>query len=254
MKRGLFVIVCSAFLFCIFLIFSGNKEIATPHPKGFAVIELFSSEGCSSCPPAEAVMHKWIQKANAESLPVYIVEMHVDYWDYLGWKDTFAMHEYSQRQQDYGDYFKLNSIYTPQAIINGKYEMIGSDEDKVGNTILKELKAPSSVTINCEAHKIANSKVEAGYTVTGTISECELHIALIESDLVTYVKKGENTGKTLSHDNVSRVFKTVKLNSATGKIILETPHVNLANAKLVCYLQNTGNMNITGATQVNILQ
>lgn len=80
--------------------------------KGFAVIELFSSEGCSSCPPAEAVMNKLISKASTESLPVYIIEFHVDYWDYLGWKDTFAIPQYSQRQQDYGDYFKLNSIGT----------------------------------------------------------------------------------------------------------------------------------------------
>lgn len=254
MKRGVFVTLFGSFLLGIFLLFGSDKEIVVPSSHGFAVIELFSSEGCSSCPPAEAVMHQWLQKASKESLPVYIVELHVDYWDYLGWKDSFATHEYSQRQQDYGDYFKLNSIYTPQAIVNGKYEMVGSDEDKINNVISEELKIPSSVLINCEAHKIANSQVEADYSITGNISGCVLHIALIESGLVTHVKKGENAGKTFTHDNVARVFKTVQLNSATGKIILETPHVNLGNAKLVCYLQNSSNMNITGATQVNILQ
>jgi hypothetical protein len=233
--------------------FGYAQEKVSVKPPGFALIELFSSEGCSSCPPAEAVMSMFLYRANAEILPIYIIEFHVDYWDYLGWKDTFATHEYSQRQQDYGDYFKLNSIYTPQAIINGKYEMVGSDEDKINTIISGELKGPSSVIINCKVHKIDNSKVEADYAVTGNISGTQLNFAIIESGLITHIKKGENSGKTLAHENVARVFKTVLLNSATGKIILEIPHVKIANAKLLCYLQNTSNRNITGATQVNLL-
>src|SRR5579863_9472756 len=104
---------------CFALAHKEGKEQYPSNLKGFAIVELFSSEGCSSCPPAEAVMHKLIGKANTQYLPVYVIEFHVDYWDYLAWKDTFAMAEYSQRQQDYGDFFKLSSIYTPQVIING---------------------------------------------------------------------------------------------------------------------------------------
>ena len=115
---------------CFALARKERKEQYLFNSGGYALVELYSTEGCSSSPPAEAVMRKLIGKVkvNAESFPVYVVEFHVDYWDYLGWKDTFAMAEYSQRQQDYGNFFKLNSIYTPQAIINGKVEMVGSDE------------------------------------------------------------------------------------------------------------------------------
>jgi len=254
MKKGitLTVSIISIALTCFAL---NNKQgKGAVSPKGFTVIELFSSEGCSSCPPAELVMHNLIQKANAESLPVYVIEFHVDYWDYLGWKDSFAMPEYSQRQQQYGDFFNLNSIYTPQAIVNGKSEIVGSDEDKINAAVSKELQNPSSVIIDCKAHKINNSNIEVEYTISGNISGHELNFALVESNLTTYVKRGENAHKTFTHDNVARVFKSIKLNSSTGKIAIETPHVNLSNAKIICYLQNTANRNITGATEVAINQ
>ncbi len=236
------------------LAFSNKKEIVPPASKGFALIELFTSEGCSSCPPAEAVMHKLIQKVEAESLPVYVIEFHVDYWDYLGWKDTFATAGYSQRQQNYGDFLKLNSIYTPQAIVNGKIEILGSDEEQINSKVSNELQSPAAIVINCEAKKAANSKIEVTYTLTRNISGYVLNFAVVESDLTTSIKKGENAHKTLTHDNVARVFKSIHLNSSSGKIMLDVPHVNLSHSKLICYVQNVENMNIIGATGVGIAQ
>jgi hypothetical protein len=233
----------------------GDKKESTPvNSKGFALIELFTSEGCSSCPPAEEVMHRLLQKANGESLPVYVLEFHVDYWDYLGWKDTFAMHNYSTRQQDYGDYLRLNSIYTPQAIINGKYEMVGSEEDKINAAVSKELQSQGNVIIESKAYKAGDSMIEVEYSITGAFSGCDLNIAVVESDLTTHVKKGENTGKILTHDNVVRIFKSIHLNAASGKIVLDAPHVDLSKAKLICYVQNSGNKVIVGATQAGIVK
>jgi hypothetical protein len=241
-----FVVLCFAFNY--------KEKKQESGSKGFALIELFSSEGCSSCPPAEAVMHKLIQKTEKESLPVYIIEFHVDYWDYLGWKDTFALPEYSKRQKKYGDLLKLNSIYTPQAIINGETEMVGSDEEQINSTIAKELQKPSSVTVECKAHKINNSQIELTYTVNGNISGCELNIAVVESDLTSYIKKGENARKTLTHDNVARVFKTIELESSTGRLAIDIPHVNTSNSKLICYVQKKESMGIIGAKQATIVQ
>ncbi len=249
MKRGIILTLAGTASICACLAF-GNKSKPVPvSSKGFAVIELFSSEGCSSCPPAEALMHKLIQKANAQSLPVYVIEFHVDYWDYLGWKDTFAMPEYSQRQQNYRDFLKLNSIYTPQAIINGKTEMVGSDADQINSAIATELQTGSSVRIDCKTHKTGNSKIEIEYNISGNIAGCTLNFAVVESNLTTYVKKGENSHKTLTHENVARVFKSIKLNSESGKIEIDAPHVNLSESKLICFLQNAENMNITGVMQ-----
>src|SRR5258706_14663017 len=124
------------------LIFSFCNSKATKkitHPaggNGFAVVELFTSEGCSSCPPADEAMIKL-----AKEFPehVYFLAYHVDYWDYIGWKDQFSNADYTKRQDKYAEEFKLNSIYTPQVVINGEKELVGSRESKIRTDIQQEL-------------------------------------------------------------------------------------------------------------------
>jgi hypothetical protein len=254
MKKGTLLILSVSVITLACFGFTKQKEKSPVNPKGFALIELFTSEGCSSCPPGEAVLHHIIQKAKENSQPVYLIEFHVDYWDYLGWKDTFATPGYSKRQQNYGDNLKLNSIYTPQVIVNGKTEMVGSEEDEINKAIISELQVPAMITIDCKAAKASTNTVEISYTILGNISGCELNFAIVESNLTTYVKKGENARKTLTHDNIARVFKTIKTTSLSGKITLSVPSINLNNAKLICFVQNIENMNIIGATQLGIVQ
>jgi hypothetical protein len=110
------------------------------------------------------------------------------------------------------------------------------------------IKAPSS-TIRCKLVRVANSKLEIEYSVTGDISGSQLNFAVVESNLTTSIKKGENAHLTITHNNVGRVFESVKLNSPSGKITLDIPHINIANSKLICFVQNTENMNITEASQ-----
>src|SRR5579872_2158339 len=123
MRKGIaFILTACIIIACN--AFTGNKEkpvvdssaSITQMGQGFALVELYTSEGCSSCPPAEKVLHKLLEKD--KGLPVYVLEFHVDYWDYLGWKDSLAKPEYSKRQQDYMSHFSLSSLYTPEAIIN----------------------------------------------------------------------------------------------------------------------------------------
>jgi hypothetical protein len=226
-----------------------EKRSATSKDKGFVLIELFSSEGCSSCPPAERLMHKLIHNADSASLPIYVIEFHVDYWDYLGWKDSLASHFYTQRQQDYGSYFKLSSVYTPQAIVNGRNEMVGSNEEKIDAEISQDLQNPSSGTINCKLHKTSGQKIEVEYSLTGEVSNSILNFALVESGIKTYIKKGENAGKTLLHDNAARVFRSIKLDSATGKVEIEIPPIDLSRSKLICFVQNASTMDVISAAQ-----
>jgi hypothetical protein len=94
------------------------KYKANHQMKGFAVVELFTSEGCSSCPPADDLVAK-IQKENNDQ-PVYILAFHVDYWNNLGWKDSFSSSAFSKRQNQYADWLNLRSVYTPQVIVNGR--------------------------------------------------------------------------------------------------------------------------------------
>ncbi|MEO6849831.1 MAG: DUF1223 domain-containing protein, partial [Mucilaginibacter sp.] len=116
-----------------------NKKIVKTEvtSKGFAVVELFTSEGCSSCPPADAVVAK-VQKESANK-PVYILAYHVDYWNRLGWKDVFSSPEYSARQNQYAHWLKLSSVYTPQVVVNGRTEFVGSEEGALRGAISTNL-------------------------------------------------------------------------------------------------------------------
>ncbi|MES2112408.1 MAG: DUF1223 domain-containing protein [Bacteroidota bacterium] len=105
--------------------------------KGFAVIELFTSEGCSSCPSADALVAR-VEK-EATDKPVYILAYHVDYWNRLGWKDAFTSPEYSARQSQYADWLNLSSVYTPQIVVNGRKEFVGSEEGTLRNAIKSDL-------------------------------------------------------------------------------------------------------------------
>jgi hypothetical protein len=252
MKRSVIVITLVIGMIFSCCAFPGDKKGAPGKQKGFALIELFSSEGCSSCPPAEKLMRKLIHNADSLQLPVYVLEFHVDYWDYLGWKDTLASSSYTQRQQNYGDFFRLNSIYTPQAVVNGKYEMIGSDEDKINQSVVNELSDSSSYSIACTVNKLTGPKIEVEYNIAGNVSGNIINFAVMESNLVTYIKKGENANKTLIHDNAVRVFRSVKPDSAKGKISIDIQHINLNHCKLVCFLQNIDSGKIIAAEQLKI--
>jgi hypothetical protein len=102
--------------------------------QGAVLIELFTSEGCSSCPPADRLLEKLAAENNDK---VYVLSFHVDYWNYIGWKDPFSQARFSQRQRNYARQFSLESIYTPQMVVNGVAEFVGSDEQKLRAAIAK---------------------------------------------------------------------------------------------------------------------
>jgi hypothetical protein len=237
-----------------FLCCACSVKKAADSGKEFVVIEMFSSEGCSSCVSAEILMNKIIHKADSLSQPIYVLDFHVDYWDYIGWKDTLAIHNNTDRQNVYAQLFKLNSIYTPQAVFNGREEAVGGDEDAVSAAIYKEMQIPQQVSIACKTSKINNSKIQIEYSVTGNMSDCNLNIALVESDLTVKVKKGENAGKTMHHSNAVRAFKSIKMESANGKCEFDLPNVDLSHSKIICYLQQNKGLSIIAATQLTVPQ
>ena len=149
-----------------FIIIKNKKVVKTEVAgKGFAVIELFTSEGCSSCPPADALVAR-VQKESANE-PVYILAFHVDYWNRLGWKDVFSSSEYSDRQNQYAMWLKLSSVYTPQAIVNGRTEFVGSEEGTLRNAIKTGLckeAAKTELTLS-NIKTDANDKASVQYVI-----------------------------------------------------------------------------------------
>lgn len=228
-----------------------NKKLtkAEATGKGFAFIELFTSEGCSSCPPADALVARVQQESNNQ--PVYILAFHVDYWNRLGWKDAFSSPEYSARQNQYARWLKLSSVYTPQVIVNGRTEFVGSEEGKLRNAIKTYLQKPAKSELTLSGIKVDHDKASVQYHAIGVPDDAVLQIALIEKNATTKVQKGENGGRTLSHVQIVSQLKSVPLRSSdNGTESIRLPQgFNPQKYELIGFVQNTLNGEITGATK-----
>lgn len=226
---------------------------STPH---FAVVELFTSEGCSSCPPADDVLAKLAQRrdADAESTAsdgrVLLLSFHVDYWDRLGWPDRFAGREFSERQRQYGQVFKTSSVYTPQLIVNGTSEFVGSDSAQADREIAAALKLKSDSRLSVRVLPSGDTGPLVLEVLTPDAQPGELiHAAIVEDGLSTEVKKGENANRTLKHERVVRAFESAQAKAARATTLrLNIPtDVNRDRATIVVYTQQRKTMAITAA-------
>jgi len=225
-----------------------HKSITIDNNKGFAVVELFTSEGCSSCPPADAVVAK-IQKESNDK-PVYILAFHVDYWNRLGWKDVFSDAAYSHRQSQYSEWLHLNGVYTPQIVVNGKTEFVGSEEGTLRNTIKTNLQIQAASQIALSDIKVDAGKVSLRYQAEGNTHNTILLVAVVQKSAQTKVERGENAGHTLSHVQIVRSLQSVNLNSTSGNETISLPKgFDPKGAELIAFLQNTVTGAISGATK-----
>jgi hypothetical protein len=226
---------------------SAKKNDIVNAGNGFAVVELFTSEGCSSCPPADAVVANLLKEYKSD---VYVLGYHVDYWDNLGWKDVFSNAAYTKRQRNYAKSFKLSSVYTPQVIVNGEEQFVGSDENKLHASINKDLKQIPAQTLSVTAKANTNNTVNVSYQTNAT--NTNLNVALIQLSAETKVQRGENHGATLHHVNIVRNIETVSPKNNTGNILLDLPAgLSAKDCQVIVFTQNT-NMKITAAAKTNI--
>jgi hypothetical protein len=252
----IFSIIGSIILTSLFFSFCSSnatkKEKAPGPTNGFAIVELFTSEGCSSCPPADEAI---IRLAGEFPEHVYFLGYHVDYWNYIGWKDEFSSPDYTERQNKYAEILGLSSVYTPQVIINGKKEFVGSRENELRTAIQQELNGPASPAIELTAKNTATGTISVSYKTANTGTGL-LNIALVQLKATTNVKRGENSGHTLNHMNVVRSLKTIQVNK---EIIADTdfkiPSGLLAkDLKVIAFIQDKKDMKITGAAEAVIQQ
>ena len=232
-----------------------DSQTAAPDVNGFAVVELFTSEGCSSCPPADRVLSDLIEDYSHDGKAVFALSFHVDYWNYLGWKDPFSDAKYSQRQRAYGKALGRPRVYTPQMIVNGRSEFVGSNRGKAVLEVGKALGRSGSVDLKLEIAVQKDNQLVVSYHVEGEAENMLVHLALVESGLIREVSRGENRGRTLSHDNVVRAFNSTELDMLKkGKLPLTIPaDVNLHRAQLIGFLQSKEDMHIRGATHLTAL-
>jgi len=222
------------------------NEKEPPESKGFAVIELFTSEGCSSCPPADQLVSKVLSENKKN---IYILSYHVDYWDRLGWKDNFSQAAFSNRQKQYSRYLSLDGVYTPQIVLNGTDQFVGSNETHLRSS-LAHLQQESDLDI--EVSKTNDTFMHLSYKITGKDPGL-LNIALIQPEAVTEVKRGENGGRKLHHVNVVREFKTIEPAANEGSMDIVIPEeLHTLSFKVIAFTQQKSNFKITGAAQTTI--
>ena len=229
--------IISAFAMLFFL--TGNTIFSQSNPdkKGFALLELYTSEGCSSCPPADELLGKIQNELKDKN--VYVLSYHVDYWDKQGWKDIFSNADYTKRQYDYAKYMGKDPIYTPQVIINGKIDYIGSQETSLRNGIKSALSKPASTNLSLEASQNANS-LAVNYNVEGTSKNSRLLIAVVQKEAKSNVKRGENAHRVLSHYQIVRNLQSVDLNKAKkGTTSVHLPkNYNAQDFEIVGFVQD----------------
>lgn len=232
--------------------FCGNnkgKKVIGPE-QGFAIVELFTSEGCSSCPPADEAMIK-LSKEFPDH--VYFLGYHVDYWNYIGWKDEFSNADFTNRQNRYAEVLGLSSIYTPQVVVNGQKEFVGSRESQLRTTIEEEMKGPVSSVIELTAKTAGAGNITASYKITNS-GKLLLNIALVQLKATSNVKRGENSGHQLNHINVVRDLKTISIDKdANASVDFKIPTgISSKDVKIIAFIQDNNSLKITGATEATI--
>lgn len=209
------------------------------------IVELFTSEGCSSCPPADAVLERLEAGGGA-----IVLGEHVTYWDHEGWKDRFSAEAFTLRQEEYVRSFRIDSAYTPQMVVNGEAEFVGSDERRARQEISKALREPKAkLELSREDGELAIKVSQLPVAAKGA----DVILAVTETRLDTDVRGGENGGHKLRHTGVVRSLSTVGRvdgkagdYSARARYRLE-PSWKRENLKLVVFLQDRTSKKIWGA-------
>jgi hypothetical protein len=275
LRMTLTLALCAAALFVVTLRFrdpvSSAESLdwvqeAAPQTEGerkAVVVELFTSEGCSSCPPADALLAQLEEKQPIAGAEIIALSEHVDYWNRLGWTDPYSSSLFSQRQSDYSRAFGLDDIYTPQMVVDGRAEFVGSLGRRAREVLLEAVNSPKArVTIARSAKTQAN---EIAVTINvdklpegkagGT---AEVYLALTEGKLSSNVSRGENSGRKLAHTAVVRNLKRIGSIDPAKPIFNASENVALEkgwkreNMRLVALVQERASRHILGAAAIKL--
>ena len=183
------------------------KTTAPDVPRKAVVVELFTSEGCSSCPPADELLGHLRQDLSAKNIQVIPLGFHVDYWDGLGWKDRFSSANFTQRQERYAQALKVDGPYTPEMVVNGAVEFVGNDAGRAQQAIRQEASQPEVATVKISSPFAEHLDIQVKAPVS--VGDAFVMLAITEDNLTTQVGSGENGGRTLHHAAVVRELRQV---------------------------------------------
>jgi hypothetical protein len=198
---------------------SGTAVAQDPPPRAsagapFAVVELFTSEGCDSCPPADRLLTRLREEPAVPGRAVYFLSLHVDYWDDLGWKDPFSSPAFSERQRSYARARGRSGVFTPEAVVNGTTSVNGADEAALRAAVARG--APSETGVSLDA-EVREKEIVVRYDVAAPPAGAALVLAAYERTRTSVVSRGENAGRTLRHDDVVRAVRAVPLDPSSPR-------------------------------------
>ena len=237
----------AAVAFAVMLVLAVARPAAAKDP--IAVVELFTSQGCSSCPPADAFLGDLTKRGD-----VIALTLPVDYWDYLGWKDTLASPAYSKRQRAYARRRGDAQVYTPQMVVNGRQHAIGSHRSAVNRTIETEAKYAEKSWVKVKLSSDANAIMVSagGYRGAGKAPDATLWLLLSSKKTDVEIRRGENHGRNVTYHNVVRQMVPIgKWNG--GAVKVELPKSDLMEGYDGCtaILQVNGAGPILGAAHLD---
>ncbi|MEP6703752.1 MAG: DUF1223 domain-containing protein [Acidobacteriota bacterium] len=233
---------------------SAQPEAEPSSAKPPVLVELFTSEGCSSCPPADRNLITLDKEQAASQVEVITLSMHVDYWNRLGWTDVFSSRQYSERQGSYSERFKLDGVYTPQMVVDGQTEFVGGRLGEAEKAVEAAAKTPKG---NVEL-SASDNKLSVKISGLPDHSPASVFVAVAENDLSTAVRNGENGGKTLRHTSVVRELKMIGevpalKDSFAAEVPLQIqPSWKKQNLKVVVFAQVEQTGKIIGVSQIKL--
>jgi len=223
----------------VFMILAEPKS--APLGSTTVVVELFTSQGCSSCPPADDLLRRIAHDASLKG-KVIPLAFHVDYWNHLGWRDPFSSKEWSARQMAYVRAMKLSSAYTPQAVINGDTQIVGSNSGAIYDAIRAASSKPLQATV-----RATMSGDEVVIDAESEVPNLEALVVVVEKSITTRIKRGENEGRTLVNERIVRELVRAGRLRSTPIRARVTP---MKNGEMIVLLQDPATLRIYAATAI----
>lgn len=233
-----------------------SKGAETPSAAP-VVIELFTSEGCSSCPPADALLRQFDHDHETGDAPLIVLSEHVDYWNHIGWKDPYSSAFFSDRQNGYASRFGLDSVYTPQMVVDGTTQFVGSDAQRA-RAAIDRAKSQPKLAIQISSVALENPGSLRLHVDVGTVPHAaDVYVALALNHAESQVLRGENEGQKLSHaavvKSISKVGRIGSQQAFSKNVQLKLdPHAEPSNLRVIVFAQEPGQGKIVGAAMAPI--
>jgi len=228
------------------------QEGSVAPEQRIVLVELFTAEGCSSCPPADALLRQVNGRQTSGGALIVGISEHVTYWDQGGWIDPYSSSDYTERQNAYGERFRLDSVYTPQMVINGAEQIVGSDQAALAQALQRQEKEPSRMSLRIVSLSIAGNKLTMNFSAGGDVPAKGVDVIAVLTDDSdrSNALRGENSGRMLEHVSVARSISRVGKMKAAGERTVEIRIPSSFQASqghhLILFAQTPGNGRVLG--------